>query len=452
MSSRHLIPPRLAVALSMAVLIVAACSSGGATTAPSTASAPATQAPASQGPESAAPPAEPGVDDGTTITMWTRSVTAAQTEALVKAYNESHQNQVELTIVPFQEYLQKVGAAAGGNQLPDLLGGNVIDGPNYASRGLWQDLTGRINELSFKDALAPSHIEAASFEGMVYAVPHVIDVSALYYNEILFTQVGLDPAAPPTTLTELKDAADKIAALGPDYGGIYFPGNCAGCLVFTVWPSIWGSGGTVMNPDGTAATLDSTESIGVFSAYNEMFKSGAMMDSSRNEGGPTQNEAFATGKVGFALLGSKALGTIAESEALKMGVTPIPSLDGGISTFVGGDMMGISASSTKADAAWNFLAWSMSEEVQLELFAKALFIPVRTDLAENEYAANDPRLVTFNKLVAEGETPYSRNFFQCFNDPNGPWLSLIREAVFGEDAAAAATSGSPKVTSCLAAS
>jgi multiple sugar transport system substrate-binding protein len=205
-----------------------------------------------------------------------------------------------------------------------------------------------------------------------------------------------------------------------------------------------------MNPDGTAATLDSTESVGVFSAYNEMFKSGAMMDSSRNEGGPTQNEAFATGKVGFALLGSKALGTIAESADLKMGVSPIPSLDGGVSTFVGGDMMGISASSAKADAAWNFLAWSMSEEVQLELFAKSLFIPVRTDLAENEYAVNDPRLVTFNTLVGQGETPYSKNFFQCFNDPTGPWLSLIRDAVFGDDAAAAAAGGNPTVTSCLA--
>jgi multiple sugar transport system substrate-binding protein len=450
MTPRHLIASRHVVALSAFALVLAACSGGGAATTSPSASAAPTTAPASQAAETPAPPAEQGVDDGTTITMWTRSVTAAQTEAMVAAYNATHENQVELTVVPFQEYLQKVGAAAGGNQLPDLLGGNVIDGPNYASLGLWQDITGRIDGLDFKDTLAPSHISAASLDGKVYAVPHVIDVSALYYNEILFTEAGLDPAEPPATLAELKTAADKIAALGPDYGGIYFPGNCAGCLVFTVWPSIWGSGGTVMNPDGTAATLDSTESVGVFSAYNEMFKSGAMMDSSRNEGGPTQNEAFATGKVGFALLGSKALGTIAESADLKMGVSPIPSLDGGVSTFVGGDMMGISASSTKAEAAWNFLAWSMSEEVQLELFAKSLFIPVRTDLAENEYAVNDPRLVTFNTLVGQGETPYSKNFFQCFNDPTGPWLSLIRDAVFGDDAAAAAAGGNPTVTSCLA--
>jgi multiple sugar transport system substrate-binding protein len=400
--------------------------------------------------QSAEPDAAMGVDDGSTLTMWTRSVTAAQTEALVDAYNATHQNQIELTVVPFQEYLQKVGAAAGGNQLPDLLGGNVIDGPNYSSLGLWQDITERIDALPYKDSLAPSHIQVATWDGQKYAVPHVIDVSALYFNKKLFEQAGLDPDDPPTTLEELNTAAEAIAALGDEYGGLYFPGNCAGCLVFTVWPSIWADGSAVMNDDGTAATLDTDTAVAVYQAYNDMYTNGTMLDSSRNEGGPTQNEAFATGTVGFALLGSKALGTIPESEDLEMGVTPIPGPNGGVSTFVGGDVMGISSSSDKADQAWDFLAWSLSDDVQLEQFAKEKFIPARTDLAENDYQRDDPRLTLFNELVAQGETPYSKNFFQCFNDPNGPWLQLIRGAVFGDDAAGAAQEGNPQVTACLA--
>ena len=38
-----------------------------------------------------------GVDDGTTLTMWTRAATEARSQALVDAYNASHQNQIELT-------------------------------------------------------------------------------------------------------------------------------------------------------------------------------------------------------------------------------------------------------------------------------------------------------------------------------------------------------------------
>lgn len=392
-----------------------------------------------------------GGDDGpVTLTMWTRSVTAEQSQALVDAYNASHENQIELTVVPFEQYLQNVGAAARGDDLPDLLAANVIDGPNYASQGLWRDLSDQLAEVPYADQLAPSHIRAGSWEDQVYAVPHVIDVSALYYNEVLLEQAGLDPAEPVETLAELAEAAASVAELD-DSGGLYLPGNCAGCLVFTVFPSVWAGGGTVMNEDGTAATLDSPEALAVFGAYHDMFESGAMLPESRNEAGPTQNEAFAAGGVGFALLGSKALGTIEESDQLRMGVAPIPGPEGGVSTFVGGDIIGISSSASEAAAAaaWEFLDWSMSEEVQLDIFARDLFIPVRTDLADNEYAADDPRLVLFNELVAQGETPYSARFFQTFNDPNGPWLALIREAVFGEGPEAAAARNAD-VTASLA--
>jgi multiple sugar transport system substrate-binding protein len=380
-----------------------------------------------------------GGDSGpVTLTMWTRSVTAEQSQALVDAYNQTHDNQIELTVVPFEQYLQNVGAAARGDDLPDLLAANVIDGPNYASQGLWQDITDRIAGLDYADQLAPSHIQAASWEGVRYAVPHVLDVSALYYNEVLLERAGLDPADPPATLAELADAAARLADGGE--GGLYLPGNCAGCLVFTVFPSVWASGGTVMNEDGTAATLDSPEALGVFGAYHDMFTAGSMLPESRNEAGPTQNEAFAAGGVGFALLGSKALGTIEESDDLRMGVAPIPGVSGGVSTFVGGDVIGISssASDAAAEAAWEFLAWSTSEQVQLDTYAQDLFIPVRTDLADNRYAAGDPRLLLFNELVAQGQTPYSARFFQTFNDPNGPWLGMIREAVFGGGPDAAA--------------
>ena len=44
----------------------------------------------------------------------------------------------------FAEYLQKVSASASGDNLPDLLAANVIDGPNYAQLGLWTDVTATV--------------------------------------------------------------------------------------------------------------------------------------------------------------------------------------------------------------------------------------------------------------------------------------------------------------------
>src|SRR5688500_14496462 len=62
-------------------------------------------APESIGPE--------GVDDGSTLTLWTRAPLEKQAKLLVEAYNDSHDNQVELTVVPNDDYVAKVGAAAG---------------------------------------------------------------------------------------------------------------------------------------------------------------------------------------------------------------------------------------------------------------------------------------------------------------------------------------------------
>src|SRR5215471_15930826 len=64
-------------------------------------------------------------DDGTTLTMWVRSATDQFSQRLVDAYNASHKNHVTLTIIPNDNYLTKVGTAAGSNSLPDILASDV---------------------------------------------------------------------------------------------------------------------------------------------------------------------------------------------------------------------------------------------------------------------------------------------------------------------------------------
>ncbi|HEX6469110.1 MAG TPA: extracellular solute-binding protein, partial [Streptosporangiaceae bacterium] len=116
---------------------------------------------------------------------------------------------------------------------------------------------------------------------------------------------------------------------------------------------------------------------------------------------------------------------------MDIGVTPIAGPDGGQSTFVGGDSIGISATAKNPDAAWNFISWTVSDQAQIEVVAKNKDIMARTDLANNKYTSGDPRVVLINSLVAKGVTPYALKFGQTYNDPQGPWLRLARDAVFG---------------------
>ena len=60
-----------------------------------------------------------GTDDGTEITLWTRSPLERQAKNVVEAYNKSHKNQVKLEIIPNDDMEGKVGGASQTDSLPD---------------------------------------------------------------------------------------------------------------------------------------------------------------------------------------------------------------------------------------------------------------------------------------------------------------------------------------------
>jgi multiple sugar transport system substrate-binding protein len=369
-----------------------------------------------------------GVDDGTTLTMWTRAATRPQSEALVKAYNASHKNRIELTVIPTDDYQAKVGAAAGSRDLPDLFASDVVFVPNYTSSGLFADLTERVDALPFADQLAQSHIKAGTYEDKKYVVPHTLDLSVLFYNKDLYRRAELDPEKPPTTLAEWDKHARAVDALGGGVNGTFFGGNCGGCGVFTWWPSIWAAGDDVLNEDGTKTSLASDTAKKVYETYRGWVNDDIVAPGARDETGTTWTGVFPKGKTGVMPMPSTTLGLMPKD--LDLGVAPIPGPDGGKSTFVGGDAIGVSATSKSADQAWNFLAWSLGEKAQVDVVAANKDVVARTDLASNKHSDADPRLVTINELVKDGRTPYALKFGQTFNDPNGPWLTLMRNAVF----------------------
>ena len=389
-----------------------------------------------------------GADSGETITMWTRAATQTQSERLVEAYNASHENQVELTVIPTDNYQARVAAAAGGKNLPDVFASDVIYAPNYTSQGLYLDITERIDALEFADALAPAHMRLGTYEEAKYTVPHTLDLSVLFYNKDLYKKAGLDPETPPATLAEFAEHARTIREkVGGKTYGTFFGGNCPGCFVFTFWPSVWAAGGDIMNEDGTESTIDDPAMAATFQIYNDLVKDDVVHPGHEGEAGPTWTGLFGKGNIGVMPMPSTTLGLMPEK--MDIGVAPIPGPDGGESTFVGGDVVGIASTTEKADAAWDFVSWTLSEEAQVEILAKHKDVVGRTDLADNEYSAADPRVVTINELVAKGETPYSLNFGATYNDPNGPWLSVARDAVYDDDVEGALSAGKQPLTDSL---
>jgi len=412
------------IAVAAMVAGLAACSGSGG--------GDATTNPPGDTPTAADGEAWEGVDDGTTLTLWTRAPMEAQANLLVDAYNASHQNQVQLTIVPNDDYVAKVGAAAGSGDLPDLFAADIVYVPNWTQAGLFTDITDRIASLPFAADINPAHIDAGTYDGVKYVLPFVHDLSVMFWNKDLYREAGLDPEQGPTTLAEFKEQALAIQALGKEgVYGTYFGGNCGGCNVFTWFPMIWASGEDVMNADGTEALLNSDVAQEVFTTWRDLWEAGAVAPGSRDETGATWTGPFQEGNIGVMPYPATLLATA--DQTIDVGLGGIPGIDGGVSTFIGGDGIGISKDSKVADQAWNFLAWLMGEDAQVGVLARNGDVGARMDLTDNEFSSADPRVVLVNEIAADpnSKTPFSVNFQQGFNATDAPWLTLFRNAVFG---------------------
>ena len=395
-------------------------------------------------PTTGAPPPPPpttadamGVDDGTQLTMWTRAPLERQANALVAAYNATHQNQVKLEIIPNDDMEGKVGAAANNGDLPDLMAGDVVRLPYWVDAGMFTDLTDKIEALPFRSDIARGHIDAGTVDGKEHTLPFVTDISVMTWNKDLYAEAGLDPEKGPTTIQEFVDQAKAVAALKkPGVSGTYFGGNCGGCLVFTWFPYIWGAGGEVLSADGKTALLDSEYAKAVFAAHKDLYDSGAVGEGSKEETGATWTAPFAEGRVGVMPYPNTAVFGAVEA-GVNAGAGGIPGVNGGQSTFLGGDAMGISKDSKSVDQAWNFLAWLMSDDTQLEVIAKNGEVPARNSLLDNSYTKANPLALAMNATVAHGRTPVATYFGEAFNAPGSPWTVLFRNAVFqGTDSVA----------------
>ena len=85
--------------------------------------------------------------------------------------------------MPNDDYVAKVGAAAGSNGLPDLFAADIVYVPNWIDAGLFTDLTANIDALPYAAELNPGHITAGTKDGQKYVMPFVIDASVMMWNK-----------------------------------------------------------------------------------------------------------------------------------------------------------------------------------------------------------------------------------------------------------------------------
>lgn len=372
------------------------------------------------------------------LTMWERSGGNKQmVDMLVEAWNTKNPDcKINLTYIPHTEMVGKIAQGVASGDVPDLMGMDLIYAPQFEKEQQLVDITDQIKDWPELKTASKGHMTVATYEDRLFGVPLYADVSALFYNKDLFTRAGLDPDKPPTSLAELRSYADKITALGGGVKGYYLPGNCAGCNIFTVGPLMWASGAEIeaAGPGDEPLVGDGVKQVLQFT--RDMVKAGNVPEGGRPENGETFHLQFGSGKVGMMGTGNFNI-TLARQQNPKMnfGIGLLPGVAPNSSaSFIGGDLVVIPKGSKRVNDAVNVMKFLLSDEVQVEVYAKALNLTTRTDMVDNKYFTAEPLVRDVAKALTVGRTPYTVTFFEQINSPQGPWLKMLQRAYYGDDA------------------
>ncbi|BDZ49731.1 sugar ABC transporter substrate-binding protein [Frondihabitans sucicola] len=390
-----------------------------------------------------------------TIQLWERAGIDPWTKKVVAAFNASHKNlKVVLTSINDAQINTKLSTVFRTNNVPDVVLADDVDGLPYIQSGNMANLTSQLDASGMKSDLSAPQLKLATLNGKVYGTPAVLDASVLFYNKALFAKAGL--TAPPSTLDELVTDAQKIRELGSSTYGFNFAGNCAGCLTFTVLPSLYADKSDVFTGSDltkqTATIEGNTVLQKTLQAYQTIWKDGLAPKSVQSDNGSLWNKNFLGGNIGMATGG---LGTYsAASAAMKknIGIAPIPGATGGISTYIGGANFGIPAKAKNQAGAWEYIKFASGKKMQA-LLPSAGFAPIRNDLVNDKsFTSANPEVVPGLTAAATGSAPFTLYHNQLFSLEAGPWQTMFTKAVFGGDVAGAMKQGQTGFTSVLSGS
>ena len=389
----------------------------------------------------------------TTLNLWARSDESAFIQGVVSAFNHAHPGiQIKLTVIPVNNFVQKFGIAVAGNSGPDLASIDVVYLPLFASSGVLSDLTTRAHQLSYFHQFDHAHINNATYGGRLYGVPFSGDASVLFYNPTLLRAAGLNPADPPRTWAQIEQDATRVTTSGQGRSGYYFAGDCGGCAVFTFLPYIWASGGNILEgpPGHQRPTLDTPPVLAALRFYHTLWERHVVPAAAQTDSGTNQFTPFESGKVAFFITGGFGVQTLhQDAPKVPLAATPIPGDPRGTATFAGGDEIAIARSSKHQQQAWQFIEWVTSGAVQQRYFGDVGVIPIRRDIAFRDYA---PKNAIYRLLARElfaGRAVYSVQENALINDPAGPWVTMIDNAVFGGHIRSAVSNAQSAMTSIL---
>nr|WP_307273157.1 extracellular solute-binding protein [Labrys wisconsinensis] len=273
---------------------------------------------------------------------------------------------VKLEFVPYEALYDKIVASkAAGSAGYDVVLYDVIWPANFAENGVLADVTDKVAAMD-KSQVFDGAWATVTYGGKYYGMPWILDTKYLFYNTEMLQKAGI--SAPPKTWAELNDQAKIIK----DKGLVQYPivwswsqAEAVVCDYTTLTAAFQGE----FFKDGKPA-FDKGGSLDAVKYMVDSLKSGLSNPNSKEYLEEDVRKVFSAGDAAFALNWTYMYQMAQKPEESKVvgkvGVVPAPGVAGKTqASAVNGSMgLGITASSTKKDLAWKYIAYMTSQPVQ----------------------------------------------------------------------------------------
>jgi ABC-type glycerol-3-phosphate transport system substrate-binding protein len=293
------------------------------------------------------------------LVLWVNAPMAGADAPLydeIAAFEAETGHSVEVQPVAHLEMQRNLIVAMSSGAGPDVMAVDIAWVPVIADAGLLMDLTDHAAPMA--EQWQPGPLFAGQFEGRQYALPWYTNNVALYVNNRMLAEAGIE--APPATWEEFEAAAIAMTSTERDTYGLTL--GSAGTGAFQIYSFIWQAGGELVDAEGNVR-LNEPEAIRAVEFISGLYtQHRAIPDSVLTAMTWDEvNAPFLQERAGMLISGDWALGAIARGAPdLDFRVVPLP-VGERAAAVIGGYSIAVNANTRAPEAALQLLDWLSGE-------------------------------------------------------------------------------------------
>ncbi|UFU03922.1 ABC transporter substrate-binding protein [Ruania suaedae] len=379
---------------------------------------------------------EPGTEEITlNFAFWGDTVRAERYEEAIELFREDYPNvSIETTYSGFGDHFTARNTEAASRSLPDIIQMDLAYMNEYADFGHLVPLDDYIGDVISVDAIDPGLVSTGEVDGSNYGIASASSGQAVYINEPLLDELGVEAPEAPFTWDEWDAFLAEVSAAGESmspqvYGGIDYASYF---WLFQVWLSQQG----LSLVDGEQLGFTEADLAEWWSRSVALQESGATLPPDRLaqiEG----SDAIGIGEVATDISFDNFLTRFSEGSAspeLTMMQPPVSEGSDTTGLFLKpGLMMSIAANSEHPDEAAAFIDFIINDPEVGNIFGMTRGVPASATAQEGiEASGLDQEMLEYASMVSDQLDGTPPPAIQGLGTLEQTFNSIAQEVTYGD--------------------